>query len=424
MATVFFQGTVDEVAQLDTCTVGGTIGTETFEIKIGGVVIASYTSPGSETAADVVDALVPLFNASSHPYVDQIIEASDGGNDVILTAVGGGIGMPFTTTTTATGSATFVTVNTTANAGPYDMACLGNYSGGALPSANDELWIMSPVFWNLDSVTNVLDVLYIPAIGDHWVGLCQRFFTASSDGRTWRTSVVEYRGHYLELEAIRVEIGNDFGSTTPVGSGRIKLDNQYTTAASKCIVYTTGNSSIDSAEGLPAVRYLVTHATAELHIQDAPGGVGVGVEEPTETATIYKIKIGEKASAETQLFVGEGVTWTYWEQWAGDNYARAVGPVTQIDVWGGTLETEGYYSSGDIIVHSGGTYYPNQTAATTCIVKLTIKSGGIVDATKDTEARSWAEVVMEKGATCRYNEDHTIIGTLTLPDGNFSLQCN
>ena len=82
------------------------------------------------------------------------------------------------------------------------------------------------------------------------------------------------------------------------------LLGEYFSNASVLTVLGT-NTAADG--NLPAVQYKAAHANADVFVRDAPGGFGIAVDAPGETATVGDVNVSA-ADTQTRVQIGGGVT--------------------------------------------------------------------------------------------------------------------
>ena len=332
MATVYWLGTAEAVAQVTTVTVGGTFSGEDFEISVGGEVIASYTQDGSDDADAIASALVAAWNGSSSPYATGITAALTGSTGE-LTLTADTAGVPFAVTlNTPGGSATLGQTATTANAGPNDWSTAANWSSGATPTSSDDVVIErgGSILW-LPSSEQELNSLSVKHTFAGRIGLAAETFqvTASSNS----SERTEYRTQYLKAQTATASIG-EISGTGGQGSDRIKIDFGSSTAVT-ATVHRTRNNAAET--GRQPVRLLADHSSAILRV--IAGQVGVGTDTPGETGELSAVHVLAKSSAAAKVNVGGGITLATWTQAQGQH--RVETAPTTVNVEGGELNLVG-----------------------------------------------------------------------------------
>jgi hypothetical protein len=292
MADVIWIGNARVVAQVDTLTVGGTV-------EIGDLFIVTINGKDISTAASSTDVdttaseVAAACNATTEPEFAEITFAASGSGGT-LTATSDTAGKPFTLTASTTESGggaadaqTFVRAATTANDGPNVVNSLDNWSGGALPTGSDDVYIENSavsLLYELDHFAAVaFSSLTINKSFTGYIGLPERVVGSSS-------SYNEYRPTYFQLAATTLRIGEGAG----IGSGRLKFDfgsNQMTAT-----VFGTG-TAIEA--GIPSCLLKSTHASAAATVED--GNVGIAALSG-ETSTIALTQRGGSVR------LGNGVT--------------------------------------------------------------------------------------------------------------------
>lgn len=290
MALVEYIAQAPVVAQVDTITVGGTINGETFEIKIDGKVMATFTDT-AHTIASVVAGLVAAWNNSSHPYAAGII-AADSSPTLTLTATVPGCPFEITLNTPG-GSATFSRSTTTANSCPEDASVVTNYSSGSLPGSTDTLVFKNGavnICWGLEAITD-LNKFEHHASWTGRFGLDYTSFAQSRDGVTTLAGYREYRKVYFKTTLGGTEPKADIGIGDGAGSDRMML---HFLGSPTLNIWKSSLSSADLDR--PAIRLLTQNvsSTAVINLQrNCFGGVGVGAEKPDEACKVNAFTIAE-----------------------------------------------------------------------------------------------------------------------------------
>lgn len=348
MATVKWRGGVVAVAQVSAGSIDTFDAASTYTVTIGGyaISVAGDTNTAT-TAANLVSAL----NGSTHPYFAAVTWAVPSGSTVRGT--GDVAGAPFLAALTVTGGTGTVTdfADTTACTGPHHASAAANWSGGALPASADLVIVDSgpSILYGLDAFSaTALARVSVRQGFTSKIGLEASQFATSLDGETTDSEVPEYRDSYLEITADEVVVGEHIGPGSPSGSPRVCLD-QKKAGASVLDVLNTSTTAVNSR---PAVRYKAAHASADVLVKFAPGGVGVAVE-PGDTSTVGDVWVGDDSTA-SALYLGEGVTVTTVEVHGGQSRLAAAATVTSVTCNGGELEITGYdYLITTLNVHGG-----------------------------------------------------------------------
>ena len=410
MATVFWVGGAPAVAQVTTIQITAYDAATTYEVTIGGIEV-SVT--GTTDADGTASALQAALDASTHPYFTAITwtVATDTVTGTATTA-----GVPFVASSSVTGGTGTIGAATTstASAGPNDWSTALNWSGGAVPVASDDVVISNSsanIVYGLDQSSVAIDSLKVEQTFTGELGLPYNKFATSANGETFDTSAIEYREHYLEIDVDEIEIGGHSGIGSPSGSGRIKIDNVKSGASTTNIIK-TGGSSADS--GFPAVRLLAANAGADIFVREARGGVGIALGAPSETSTVGDVIVSAENS-NTQVLIGEGVTITNFEQSNGNNSLNAAATVTSVTVNGGQLTTEGDYTITTLELTEGTVFCNHVKTAGNAITTANL-TGGTLDGTNSTVARTWATVNPD-GGSIAVDDDYVTITTLDQPAG-------
>jgi len=348
MATVHWRGGVVAVAQVDTGEITAFDAASTYTVTIGGYDISVA---GTTDAATTAAALVSALNLSTHPYFAAVTWSVPSGAEVRGT--GDVAGVPFAAALTVTGGTGTVSdfSTTTACTGPHHVNAADNWSGGALPGAADDAVVDGgpSLLYGLTALTSIaLNALEVRQSFTGNIGLDVIEFATSVDGATGNPSVREYRATHLEVQADEIVIGEYVGPDTPAGAARLCIE-QKKAGASLLDVRDTATTTLNAR---PAVRYLAAHASADVVVHAAPGGVGIAVEAG-ETSTVGDVHVaGDDAG--TSVFVGQGTTLTSFEQIGGASRLAAAATVASIVCHGGTLAITGYdYLVTALDVHGG-----------------------------------------------------------------------
>lgn len=399
MSTVHWIGKADAVARQSTATPGGTIGTETFTLTVGGQSI-TYTAESGDTATEVAEGLRDAWNDSTHPYFTAVTATAASG---VATLEADAAGVPFVVTGSATGSATLTVAMSTAGAGPNDWSTDVNWSGGAKPVSNDTVVIENssvPILWGLDQSAVAIAELRIMQSYAGKIGLPEDQFTIGATQTD--SSKAEYRETYLKISAATVRIGEHYGSGNPSGTGRIKLD----TGSAQTQV-NVANSAVTSADGnLEPVRWLGSHANNALNV--TKGRVGIATTVAGETATVSQLNVGQRGNlaSDADVNLGPGVTIATINQSGGDVITAA--GVTTVNQSGGTLTT--CSSAAIVMANIGGTAYVNATGT---ITTLRVVGTGSADFSRDPREKSVTNCELHKGASLNLDNGNPLSVTFT-----------
>lgn len=410
MATKYWLGVADAVAQVSTVQITAFDASTTYKLTVGGVEISVTGDTDADTTAS---NLSTAWNDSTHPYCTGVT-ATVSTDTVTLTADTAGV--PFVVTSSVSGGTGTIgsVTQSTASAGPNDWSTADNWSDGSIPANTDTVIFKDNavnVCWGLDQSSVTIDDLFIEKTYTGRIGLDLAEFATSADGETTNSAKPEYREDYLLIDYDVLEIGKHVGGGSPTGSARIKIDNQNS-GASTTTIFDTASAASESA--LAAVRLLAASATADFYIRD--GSVGIGIDEPNETATVGDVYV-EGTGAE--CYIGDGVTITSYTQVAGTGLLQAAATVTTVKLINGTLRIEGSFTI-TTLTQEGGTLYDNHTAAGNAVTTANL-NGGTTDATESSQARTWATVNLGDNANLLANSDFLTITTLNEPSGEYTL---
>ncbi len=416
---VYFQGGAPAVAQVGTfvvTAVSGTPSDTTYTITIGSQTISV---PGDTDVATTAANLAAALEASTHPYFVAVawVAVTD-----TVTATAGTAGVPFIAVSSAVGGTGTIAAYsaTIVSSGPNDLSTLANYSTGLLPAANEVLHFKDlsvSACWGLDAFDGTaLDGLMIWDTYTGKIGLPWNTFATSADGATADTTAPEYREVYLKCDVTQadgaIEIGKIVGPGLGAGSGRLMIDATATVA--DIVVYSTASSSAEA--GRPAVRLISNHASSDLYIKSAPGGVGVAAEVPGEGATIGLLSL---AGSSSRLIVGSNAIVATYEQLDGS--ARMTGlqetseVLTTCTVAGGTFSTEGLMGI-TTFNNNGGTATLDHSPRSGVAITTANLNHGTTIATATNQPRTWTTTNLDPDkATLEYDP-----ANLNLTNTNFA----
>ena len=399
MSTVHWIGKADAVAQQATATPGGTIGTETFTLTVGGESV-TYAAQGGDTATEVAAGLRDAWNAATHPYFTGVTATAAAG---VATLDADTAGVPFVVAGAATGSATLTVAVPVASAGPNDWSTNANWSGGSKPAASDTVVIENsavPILWGLDQAGVTLAELRIMQSYTGTIGLPEdQFTTGATDSDTTKP---EYRETYLKISATMVRIGEHYGSGNPAGAGRIKLDT-----GSNQTQLNVANSATTSTDGnLEPIRWLGSHASNAVNV--TKGRLGVATTVAGETATISELNVGQRGNlaSDADVNLGPGVTITTLNQSAGEVVTAA--GLTTVNQSGGTVTSCG--AATIATANIGGAAYFNATGT---ITTLRVVGAGSADFSRDPRDKTVTNCELHKGAQLNLDNGNPLSVTFT-----------
>lgn len=411
MATKYWLGTADGVAQIDTVQITAFDAATTYELTINDFVVSVIgNTSANQTATDLKDE----WNNSTNPYFKEVT-ATVSTDTITLTADTSGA--PFTATSSVSGGTGTIgaVTNTTASAGPNDWSTANNWSDSTVPVSTDTVIIRDNainIAYGLAQSAVTLTELIIDKTYTGKIGLDYRVFATNAAASTTDLTEEEYRTIYLEISATDLKIGQSFGSGSPTGSSRLMID--LGSNVSTVEIFDTANTS--SETGRQAVRLKNVNASTNIFVRSAPGGVGLAAEIPNEVSTVSKISISDVTSA-TRVQLSSGVTITTFEQNGGDNVLQAAATITTVKVNGGTLQTEGDYTITTLTINDG-TVNANHTKDAGIAITTLNLNGGTIDSTESNIARTWTTVNLEVGGTFIVDVDIMTITTLNDPPGS------
>jgi len=395
MATARWRGDAVAIAQVDTITPGGTIGTETFTCTINGKDI-TYTAESGDTVALVVAGLVAVWNASTIPEFAEIT-ATDSTTTMTLTHDTKGV--PFTVTSSASGSATNVQATSTSATGPHHFNDADNWTNGSVPVDGDTIVYDSG---NVDCLYGLSQGGVTPAALNITRAYTGKIGLPEINGANPAAPYREYRTDSLTLcdsgDATNTTITIGEGDGT--GSSRIRLDTN--TGQVTGTVLSTGQREL---VGVPALLIKGTHASNEWNI--LKGDVG-GAYYASETTNIATLRVGwvnnQLGDARVEL---------------GEDH----GTITTLSQSGGVLIVDGAvtthsmtdgectYRSGNVTTLNmdGGTVYYKGTGT---ITTANLGSDASLDFRRDMRGRTVTNCNLYEGCAL-----HDPFGTVTFSNG-------
>lgn len=215
MATKYWIGRAASVAQITKVVFSSIVSTNTYSVTINGKTISATAA--STSLGDLIDALVNAWNSSAEPEHREMTAARREDptlSGLQLTAINSGV--PITVTASATTGTATVTQPTAAS-GPNFWNVAGNWQGGSLPSAADDIVVRDSdvsILYGLTDTNNYAS-LTVDATFTGTIGLPDRN----------QSGYPEYRTTLLTLgtgSAITVNLGYGVGAFT----SRLRLDVQ------------------------------------------------------------------------------------------------------------------------------------------------------------------------------------------------------
>ncbi len=387
MSTMYWVGSAPAVAQKQTLQITADDAATSYQTTIGNVY-------GSGTGVNnTATALQVALAASTHPYFVAIVWT------VLTDTVTGTArvaGVPFEASTIATGGTGGVTeTNTVANSGPSDVGIAANYSGLVLPIDGDTLIVANnsvPMSYNLRAMQGVsLTLLRRDMTHTGFIGLPSNSFATDVNGGSPNYTVPEYRATYLRfggtLNAMKVDLGQNFSSDATASGAGIKIDTQDTVTT--MTVFNTPNSAYPGT--LAAVQWLPYTGSSSnvLYVRNAPGGVGVCVGAG-EVGVVGTIDISD-LTIYSKVATGPGLTFTTLTTTGGTNNI-AYTALTTASISGGITTING--SANVTTVNSYGGTLKNNISGTQTTVNL---KGGIIDCRDNTFALTATTLNIQAG---------------------------
>lgn len=292
-----------------------------------------------------------------------------------------------------------------------DWSTAGNWTGG-VPGAGDTAFFSN----NAVSVTSGLD--------QHTVALSALIIEQSYTGAIGTASA------YLRVDVDDIYIGQHYGSGTPSGSGRIKL--QLEGACASLNVY---NSATTATDTYLAPIQICSNSQTITTARITKGRVGFAIGSPSETITITTLVQSYESSVNSDAVVqlGAGATVATISKTGGALYHRGLSTdirndageldlattdnITSLTVSGGTVTAE---NIGTITTYTitGGTVYLDRHGTITTANCY----GGVTDWLRSLDARTCTTVNSTTGATLRYDPSIVTFTNKLAPSGRVSVQ--
>jgi hypothetical protein len=278
MATKYWVGRAQSVAQITKVVFSSIVATNTYSVTINAKTV-SVTATGT-SLGDLIDALVNAWNSSAEPEHREMVAARREDptlSGLQLTATVAGV--PCTVTASATTGTATVTEPTVAS-GPNFWNVAGNWLGGSLPAAADDIVVRDSsvsILYGLTDTNNYAS-LKIESTFTGTVGLPD----------TSSTGYPEYRTTRLTLgtgSAIAVDLGYGVGSF----SSRIRLDLQGSN-----VTYTVSGAGSNFGAAYP---FELRNPGAGSTVRVYAGGVVVNAASSGSVATLDVIQRDSAAVA-------------------------------------------------------------------------------------------------------------------------------
>jgi hypothetical protein len=303
MATKYWVGRAASITQITKVVFSSIVSTNTYSVTINGKTVSAVAA--STSLGDLIDALVNAWNSSAEPEHREMVAARR--EDPTLSGLqltGINPGVPSTVSAAATTGTATVTQPAVAS-GPNFWNVAGNWLGGSLPAAADDIVVQDSsvsILYGLTDANNYAS-LKIESSFTGTVGLPD----------TNAVGYPEYRTTRLTLgtgSAIVVDLGYGVGAF----SGRIRLDVQGSN-----VTYTVSGAGSNFGAAFPfELRNPGSGSTVRVYA----GGVLVN-SSTTGTVAALDVIQRDTVAAAPQVSIMPEIT------------------CTTIEVYGGTLLLEG-----------------------------------------------------------------------------------
>lgn len=218
--------------------------------------------------------------------------------------------------------------------------------------------------------------------------------------KTYTGSINDGADGYLQFQCSNLDIGYHQGTGSPSGSGKLMIDAGATAAT--IIVHDTGTAS---DTGKSAVRLKCANAATTIAVKKGTVGIATETGDTTTVGTINVNFVSNRQSDAT-VIIGSGVTLTTLNKYGSVAYLNCA--ATTVLNTAGDLTTDGTGAIGTVLNVYGGTVYSNSSGTVT----LTNISGGTVDTTRSTVARTFTDIAIENNG--EFVRDPDVI-TITNP---------
>ena len=402
MADNLWLGTASAVAQVDTFTPAtvevNDVFTLTATAEDGSTTAAVSFTATATTVANVCTGLAAAWNASTNA-LHTPITAADGVTEITLTADTAGVPFYVASTTTDGGgndTQTLTRAATTANSGPNDWNTAANWSLAAVPVATNAVYFEN-------SAISVTYGLYAAAA----IELASLTIAQTYTGTIGTTSA------YMQIESALVDIGAYYGTASPAGSGRIRLN--LGTLATAITIHNSATTATDT--NYAPIRLLCVNAANVINARK--GTVSIADDAPGEVSTVATINVSyvSSVSSDANVIIGSGVTLTALTktggavmlgcaattvtQSGGTLATAGSGAITTLNADGGTVTTNG---TGAITTAniSGGTVYLNSTGT---IGNLVITGSPVISFAQSNAARTVTDASIDGSASITVDPD-------------------
>jgi hypothetical protein len=393
MATVRWRGDAAAIAQVNTITPASIGIGNTFTVTCNGKTM-TYTAVDT-LAATVAAGIVALFTTNAQtnsiPEFNEVT-ATVGSGTVVLTAKT--LGKPFTITSSASGgTATFVTAATTANSGPNDANVVANWSGGALPSAADDVILDdtdADILWNVDALSAI--------------ALASFTTTPTFSGAVGLNYDAGAYAEYRVLDFI--------AKATTITINSPKCKRMRLNASSTLVTLNVVTIGTSDTTGLPALNFIGTNASNVVNI--AKGSVGLAARAG-QVATVLTLRAGylNSQAGDVTVWGGSGLTLTTLEQSGGD--VTLNGALTTVNKYAGTLTL---LNAATITTfnHFGGHAYHRSSGT---ITTYDGRAGSTLHMDADPRGRTMTTTTLRAGSGFRDpGKTVTFTNPVSVPDGS------
>jgi hypothetical protein len=303
MATKYWVGRAASVTQITKVVFSSIVSTNTYSVTINGKTVSAVAA--STSLGDLIDSLVNAWNSSAEPEHREMVAARR--EDPTLSGLqltGINPGVPSTVTAAATTGSATVTQPAVAS-GPNFWNVAGNWLGGSLPAAADDIVVRD----------SSVSILYGLTDTNNYASLKIESSFAGTVGLPDTNAVgyPEYRSTRLTLgtgSAIVVDLGYGVGAF----SGRIRLDVQGSN-----VTYTVSGAGSNFGAAFP---FELRNPGAGSTVRVYAGGVLVN-SSTTGTVAALDVIQRDTVAAAPQVSIMQEIT------------------CTTIEVYGGTLLLEG-----------------------------------------------------------------------------------
>lgn len=356
MAKLIAIGAAQAISQVDTITMSGTFAaTETVTVKVGAKSVI-YTCGGSETTSTVAAAVAALCQNSGEAAFREITWTVAA---AVITATSRA-GLPVTISTSDTAASGASTLgNVQAATGPNHWNNAENWSTGAVPVNNDEVFIEDASISLLYGLPTSLTLTKFVHLAGQ-LGLPD----FNSSGYT------EYR----PTRAVFTCTDVTFGTTAGVGPSLSRVD--LASGASIVAVYGSGQRA-----GGSAIDLLLNHANAIVSVVSGQVAIAPGGDETSQVGTV-------RVAVQGVVVIGAGTTIA---SVVSSGNTTLLANATNVTVDDGITVIGGASAVTNLLIRGGTCVYKSSGTITDAVV-----GPGTLDCSQDIRPRTITDLEIKR----------------------------